>query len=154
MKLKLKIINIFLTFLKEKYIQTLLEIKNKMSDEKYRQISSKKDNCQQGHWTGIPKKGSGTGCWLCQYGCVILSYLKWKGLEPNEENVTKYLNENADADWNAMGISKHPDFNAPCIGRLKTRSHFVYIKDSNCNVFDPGKRSNTSMKKDDFSFFY
>ena len=124
-----------------------------MSD-KYRQLSSKKDNCQQGHWTGIPPGGSGTGCWLCQYGCAILSFLMWKGLEPNETNVKKYLNSNADADWTKMGISSHTEFKAPCIGRLSSRSHFVYIKDNNFSVFDPGQRSNTSMKKEEFKCFY
>ena len=126
--------------------------------EEYRQISSQKNNCKQGHWTGIPPGGSGTGCWLCQYGCAILSYLYWQGLTPNEENVKKYLNSNADADWSKMGISKHTEFKSPCIGRLSSRSHFVFIKDKdakdNVNIFDPGKRSNTSMKKGDFSFFY
>jgi len=121
-----------------------------MSDEKYRQISSKKDNCKQGHWTGIPPGGSGTGCWLCQYGCAVLSYLKWKGLEPNEPNVKKYLNNNADADWSKMGISQHNDFSSPSIGKLKSKQHYVYIKDNNCNVFDPGSRNNTSMKRNNF----
>ena len=125
-----------------------------MSDEKYRQISSKKDNCKQGHWTGIPPGGSGTGCWLCQYGCAVLSYLKWKGLEPNEPNVKKYLNNNADADWSKMGISQHNDFSSPSIGKLKSKQHYVYIKDNNGNVFDPGSRNNTSMKKNDFVCFY
>ena len=125
-----------------------------MSDEKYRQIYSKKDNCQQGHWTGIPTNGSGKGCWLCQYGCAVLSYLKWKGKEPNETNVKACLNNNADADWSKMGISKNTQFQAPCIGRLKSRSHFVYIKDNDYNVFDPGSRKNTSMKASDFQCYY
>ena len=125
-----------------------------MSDDKYRQISKNKDNCQQGHWTGIPTGGSGSGCWLCQYGCAILSFLKWKGKEPNEENVTTYLNNSADADWSKMGISKKTEFSSPCIGRLKSRSHFVYIKDDNFNVFDPGNRKNTSMQKSDFQCYY
>lgn len=125
-----------------------------MSDEKYRQIKANKDNCKQGHWTGIPKGGSGTGCWLCQYGCAVLSYLYWKGKEPNEANVTSLLNDNADAVWSKMGISKNTKFKSPCIGKLSSRSHFVYIKDDDCNVFDPGKRSNTSMSKNDFACFY
>ena len=122
--------------------------------EKYRQISSQKNNCQQGHWTGTPPGGSGSGCWLCQYGCAILAYLYWKNLEPDETNVKKYLNSNADADWGAMNISKNTTFKSPCIGRLKSRSHFVYIKDDNLNVFDPGSRNNTSMKKEEFSCYY
>ena len=125
-----------------------------MSDEKYRQISKNKNNCQQGHWTGIPEGGSGSGCWLCQYGCAILSYLKWKGYEPNKDNVTKYLNKNADADWGKMNISKRDSFKAPCIGRLSSRSHFVYIKDNNYNVFDPGSRNNTKMSSGDFKCYY
>ena len=125
-----------------------------MSDEKYRQISSKRKNCQQGHWTGVPTGGSGGGCWLCKYGCAVLSYLKWKGKEPNEENVTGCLNNNADADWGKMHISKHTEFQAPCIGRLKSRSHFVYIKDNNYSVFDPGSRKNTSMNASDFQCYY
>ena len=123
------------------------------SDDKYRQVSSQSQHCKQGHWTGIPTGGSGTGCWLCNYGCAILSYLKWKGLEPNETNVKNYLS-NALADWGKMGISKKTTFGAPSIGKLKSRSHFVYIKDNDCNVFDPGSRSNTSMKKEDFECFY
>ena len=115
---------------------------------------SKKNDCKQGHWTGIPKGGSGTGCWLCQYGCAILSYLYWKDKEPNKENVTAYLNDNADADWSKMGISKQSKFQAPCIGRLKSQTHFVYIKDDKYNVFDPGSRNNTSMKEADFSCYY
>ena len=125
-----------------------------MSDDKYRQLSSKKNNCQQGHWTGIPKGGSGTGCWLCQYGCAILSYCKWKGLEPDKDTVTSYLNSNADADWSKMGISKNDKFQAPCIGRLSSRSHFFYIKDNDYNVFDPGSRNNTKMKSSDFKCYY
>jgi hypothetical protein len=129
-----------------------------MSDKKYRQISSQKNNCQQGHWTGIPKGGSGTGCWLCQYGCAVLSYLYWKGKEPNKENVEACLNQNADADWGKMGISKKTTIQTPCIGRFKSKSHFVYIKskddNGNCSIFDPGKRSNTSMKESEFSCFY
>lgn len=125
-----------------------------MSDEKYRQNSAQKDNCKQGHWTGTPKGGSGTGCWLCQYGCAILSYLKWKSLEPNETNVTKYLNDNADVVWSKMGISKNSDFQSPCIGKLSSKQHYVYIKDDDYNVFDPGKRSNTSMKSSDFQCYY
>ena len=108
-------------------------------------LSSQKNNCKQGHWTGTPTGGSGTGCWLCQYGCAVLSYLKWKGLEPNETNVKKYINSNGDAVWGTMGISKNNVFKSPCIGRLSSRSHFVYIKDNNYNVFDPGSRNNTSM---------
>jgi len=125
-----------------------------MSDEKYRQISSQKNNCKQGHWTGTPPGGSGTGCWLCQYGCAVLSYLKWKGLDPDKKNVTSYLNQNADADWGKMHISKNTEFKAPCIGKLSSRQHFVYIKDNNYNVFDPGSRKNTSMKSSDFSHYY
>ena len=98
-----------------------------MSDEKYRQISSQRENCKQGHWTGIPTGGSGGGCWLCKYGCAVLSYLKWKGKEPNEENVTGCLNNNADADWGKMHISKHTEFQAPCIGRLKYSVNFTGI---------------------------
>ena len=123
-----------------------------MSDEKYRQISSKRENCKQGHWTGIPTGGG--GCWLCKYGCAVLAYLKWKGKEPNETNVTGCLNNYADADWSKMGISKHTEFQVPCIGRLKSRSHFVYIKDNNYNVFDPGSRKNNSMKASDFQCYY
>ena len=123
-------------------------------DKKYRQLSSQRQNCKQGHWTGVPTGGSGGGCWLCQYGCAVLSYLKWKEKEPNESNVTACLNNNADADWSKMGISKQKKFQAPCIGRLKSKSHFVYIKDSNYSVFDPGSRNNTSMKADDFSCYY
>ncbi len=125
-----------------------------MSDEKYRQISSKKNSCQQGHWTGNPTNTQVNGCWLCQYGCAVLSYLKWKGLEPNETNVKKYINSNGDAVWGTMGISKNNVFKSPCIGRLSSRSHFVYIKDNNYNVFDPGSRNNTSMKSGDFSCYY
>ena len=125
-----------------------------MSDEKYRQISSQRQNCKQGHWTGTPPGGSGGGCWLCKYGCAVLSYLKWKGLEPNESNVTKYLNNNADVVWSKMNISQNSNFNAPSIGKLKSRQHYVYIKDLNCNVFDPGSRNNTSMNKEDFACFY
>ena len=125
-----------------------------MSDEKYRQISSKKNSCQQGHWTGNPTNTQVNGCWLCQYGCAVLSYLKWKGLEPNETNVKKYINSNGDAVWSSMGISKQTTFKSPCIGRLSSKSHFVYIKDDNYNVFDPGSRNNTSMKKNDFVCFY
>ena len=125
-----------------------------MSDEKYRQNSSKRQNCKQGHWKGVPPGGTGGECWLCLYGCAVLAYLKWKGKEPDEENVKACLNNNADADWSKMGISKHTDFKAPCIGRLSTKSHFVYIKDSNYSVFDPGKRSNTSMKASDFQCYY
>ena len=125
-----------------------------MSDEKYRQISSKKNSCQQGHWTGNPTNTQVNGCWLCQYGCAVLSYLKWKGLEPNETNVKKYINSNGDAVWSSMGISKQTTFKSPCIGRLSSKSHFVYIKDDNYNVFDPGSRNNTSMKSVDFSCYY
>ena len=125
-----------------------------MSDDKYRQVGKNKNNCQQGHWTGTPTGGSGTGCWLCQYGCAILSYCKWKGLEPNKDNVTKFLNNSADADWSKMGISKNSKFKAPCIGRLSSRSHFVYIKDSDYNVFDPGSRNNTKMSSGDFQCYY
>ena len=129
-----------------------------MSDEKYRQISSKKDNCTQGHWTGIPSGGSGSGCWLCQYGCAVLAYLKWKGKEPNESNVTSLLNQNADVIWSKMGISEKSDFSAPSIGKLSSRNHYVYNikenKNGNCNIFDPGKRSNTSMKKSGFECYY
>ena len=53
-----------------------------------------------------------------------------------------------------MGISKNNVFKSPCIGRLSSRSHFVYIKDNNYNVFDPGSRNNTSMKRGDFSCYY
>ena len=125
-----------------------------MSDEKYRQISKNKDNCKQGHWTGTPTGGSGTGCWLCQYGCAVLSYCKQKGLEPNETNVTQYLNNSADVVWSKMDLSKHDTFQSPCIGRLSSRSHFVYIKDDNYNVFDPGSRNNTKMKSSDFKCYY
>ena len=122
--------------------------------EKYRQITSNRQNCQQGHWTGIPKGGSGGGCWLCKYGCAVLSYLYWKELDPNEKNVTKYLNENADVVWSSMNLSKSNTFKAPCIGRLSSRSHFVFIKDNNYSVFDPGSRNNTSMKSSDFQCYY
>ena len=122
--------------------------------EKYRQVSANRQNCTQGHWTGVPTGGSGGGCWLCKYGCAVLAYLYWKGLEPDESNVTSLLNNNADVVWSKMGISKNTAFQAPCIGKLKSKQHFVYIKDDNCNVFDPGKRSNTSMKQSDFECFY
>ena len=125
-----------------------------MSDEKYRQISSKRQNCQQGHWTGVPKGGSTGGCWLCKYGCAVLAYCKWKGKEPNESNVTSVLNDNADVVWSKMGISKQTEFSAPCIGKVKSKQHYVYIKDSNCNVFDPGSRNNNSMSEDDFDSYY
>jgi len=125
-----------------------------MSDDKYRQVTSQRQNCKQGHWTGTPPGGSNGGCWLCKYGCAILSYLKWKGLEPNETNVKKYLNNNADADWSKMGISKKTEFQAPCIGKLSSKTHFVYIKDNDYNVFDPGNRKNTSMKKNEFACYY
>ena len=29
--------------------------------------------------------GSGGGCWLCQFGWAVLSYLKCKGKEPDEK---------------------------------------------------------------------
>lgn len=129
-----------------------------MSDNQYRQNTAQRQNCTQGHWKGIPQGGSNGGCWLCKYGCIILSYLKWKNMEANETNVKKYLNGNADADWSSMGISKHESLQTPCIGKLKSRQHFVYIQsiiqNDNLAIFDPGKRSNTSMKKSDFSFFY
>ena len=129
-----------------------------MSDDKYRQLSSTRKNCKQGHWTGTPSGGTNDGgCWLCRFGCAILSYLKWKGLEPNEANVTKYLNQNADADWGKMGIEKKTELQTPCIGKFKSKSHFVYIESNNgdnCSIFDPGKRSNTSMKKNEFVNFY
>ena len=128
------------------------------SDDKYRQIGSQRNNCKQGHWKGTPPGGTNDGgCWLCKYGCAILSYLKWKGLDPNESNVTKYLNQNADADWGKMGISKQTGLKTPCIGKFKSKSHFVYIKSNNgddCSIFDPGSRNNTSMKKDKFVNFY
>ena len=122
--------------------------------DKYRQVSANKNNCQQGHWTGTPPGGSGSGCWLCQYGCAVLAYLYWQGKEPNETNVTAVLNSSADVVWSKMGISKHTEFQSPCIRKLSSRQHYVYIKDDNYNVFDPGKRSNTSMKKTDFACYY
>ena len=145
----------FLTYLFFKeYINTYFPfLKIKMSDE-YRQYTAGKKNCKQGHWTGIPKGGSGTGCWLCQYGCAILSYLYWKGLEPNETNVTKYLNDSADVVWSKMGLTQNTKFQAPCIGRLSSKTHFVYIKDSDYSVFDPGSRNNTKMQSSDFKCYY
>ena len=126
-----------------------------MSDDKYRQVSAQRENCKQGHWTGTPKGSvNKSGCWLCKCGCAILSYLKWKNLEPNEANVTKYLNNNADVVWSTMGLSQSSTFKAPSIGKFKSKSHYVYIKDNNCNIFDPGSRNNTSMSKNDFACFY
>ena len=53
-----------------------------------------------------------------------------------------------------MGISKQTKFSAPCIGNVKSKQHYVYIKDSICNVFDPGSRNNISMSEYDFDCYY
>ena len=76
-----------------------------------------------------------------------MSYLKCKGLEPDETNVKKYLNQNADADWGKMNISKQTELKNPCIGKFKSKSHFVYIKSNNGDncIFDPGSKNKTSM---------
>ena len=127
-----------------------------MSDEKYRQVSKNRKNCTQGHWTGVPSGSSDKngGCWLCKYGCAVLAYLKWKGEEPDKDNVTALLNSNADVIWSKMGLSESTTFESPCIGKLKSKQHYVYIKDENFNVFDPGNRNNKTMKKSDFSCYY
>ena len=129
-----------------------------MSD-KYRQLSAQKNNCKQGHWTGTPTGGSGSGCWLCVYGCAVLAYLYWKGKEPNKDNVTSLRDSNANVVWSKMGISEHSTISTPCIGKFKSKSHYVYIssvdeKTGICTLFDPGKRSNTSMNKSEFVSFY
>ena len=98
-----------------------------MSDDKYRQLSSTRKNCKQGHWTGTPSGGTNDGgCWLCRFGCAILSYLKWKGLEPNEANVTKYLNQNADADWGKWVLRKKLNFKL-LVSENSSQNHILFI---------------------------
>ena len=64
------------------------------------------------------------------------------------------MNNNADVVWSKMGISEKKIFDASCIGKLKSKQHYVLIKDQNCSVFDPGKKNNISMKKSDFDCYY
>ena len=94
------------------------------------------------HWTGIPRGSSYHGkCWLCAYGCAVLSYLYWKDLEPDESHVTDCLNGNADFDWSRKGLVRSDKIVAPSIAKVAGRQHYVYIKEElpgpKFNIFDP-----------------
>lgn len=95
------------------------------------------------HWRGIPKGSSyynsDCKCWLCKCGCAVLSYLFWKQLEPNEENVLACLDKDANFDWHKNGLyhsSSRPNLKivAPCIAKLRRtqerrHDHFIFISE-------------------------
>lgn len=116
---------------------------NLVVENKY--IQNKDANPHNPHWRGIPKGSKFTEanckCWLCKCGCAVLSYLFWKQLEPNKENVENCLDEKADFDWHHNGlynVSKRENDKikivAPCIAKLirppeKNTDHFIFISE-------------------------
>lgn len=107
---------------------------------KYMQIGG---DCS-GHWRGNPEaNGEPLPCWICWYGCFVLSILYARKEEPNEENVRKLVNENGDVVWEWARIGNKSDvIQDHSIARVSYKqSHYVYIKcrnqDGTYSGFDP-----------------
>ena len=108
--------------------------------EKYMQ---KGGNCR-GHWKGNPElNGEPLPCWICWYGCFVLSILYARKEEPTEANVRKLVNENGDVVWDKANI-EHPSdtIQDHSIARVSYRaSHYVYVEccneDGTYSGFDP-----------------
>lgn len=149
------------------------------NEDAYQQHSSIRDRVHS-HWMGdclgreeygsvletyTDKNGSTKKkkCWFCQRGCAIASYLHMKKLEPNQENICnpKYMNNQANFDWNAVGYDYGEPPHDDCFGKIKGESHFVHIKKVNYSpdnkivdfdVFD-SNGGNKKMKMRDFQSF-
>ncbi|CAF1446435.1 unnamed protein product [Rotaria magnacalcarata] len=111
-------------------------------DPKYAQNKGK---CK-GHWKGTPLGSSYTGgvCWACSKGCAALSVLALKGLDPNKDNITYHLNDNADVIWSKAGYKKQESkipSSFPCIAKLSNRQHYVILTgnadNKGYNAWDP-----------------
>jgi hypothetical protein len=103
-------------------------------------------NCTE-HWKGKPSGSSykGDGCWLCAKGCAVLCILALKGLDTTEVNVKPYLNGSADVLWGKAGLKStaKDDVSYPCIANVG--GHFVIVKDSDGNVWDPNGGRKTKL---------
>lgn len=95
-----------------------------------------------GHWTGNPSRSPCAGCWLCKYGCFVLSILYARGLPPNEPNVRNIVNADGLVVWGKAGIGGRTNpIRSNSIGKISGRQHYVYIRscdgNGNCSGFDP-----------------
>ncbi|CAM4769569.1 unnamed protein product [Rotaria magnacalcarata] len=87
---------------------------------------------------------TGGVCWACSKGCAALSVLALKGLDPNKDNITYHLNDNADVIWSKAGYKKQESkipSSFPCIAKLSNRQHYVILTgnadNKGYNAWDP-----------------
>ena len=129
-------------------------ISNEVNEDVYLQTSRKIGNHL--HWCGDPHIPQREGwdcplndsdtnkCWFCKYGCAVSSYLHFTGEVPNEENIKKCVNSNADMDWGKFGYYYGYSYHDNCFGKIiksDGSTHFVHImriyEDGTCDIFDP-----------------
>ena len=129
-------------------------ISNEVNEDVYLQTSRKIGNHL--HWCGDPHIPQREGwdcplndsdtnkCWFCKYGCAVSSYLHFTGEVPNEENIKKCVNSNADMDWGKFGYYYGNSYHDNCFGKIiksDGSTHFVHImriyEDGTCDIFDP-----------------
>jgi len=129
-----------------------------VKSDPYAQIGGRPAGTHE-HWEGIPRGSSlRSGCWLCRYGCAVLSTLKLKGLYPSKENVERYLDSNADMVWSWAGLRYSDEIVAPSVGKVSGRSHYVYIQresGGSFTIYDPdGGRYRTGVSESYFDYCY
>jgi len=103
---------------------------------------------------GCPISGTSyIKCWYCKNGCAIGSVFHILGIIPNEENVRKYVNGEADVDWKKLEFEKIKEPQEDCVAEMKSKRHYVHIikvYGDFVDIYDPNGGYKSKQKREDF----